>query len=100
MSDKQFTHVCTSCHAPAFLQKTKGSILNMQTVFLIALIIVATALFNFIGFILGVTGAFLWAFNLNRKRLKTCTSCHSATLIPVATPEGMRIMKEHGWVES
>lgn len=98
MSNKQYTHVCTSCHAPVLLQKVKGSI--MQTVFLIALIIVASVLFNFIGFILAVAGAFLWAFNLNRKRLKTCTSCHTATLIPVATPEGMRIMKEHGWVES
>ena len=51
-----------------------------------------------LGLLLGLAGTFVWS-SFKRKRAKTCPSCYSETLIPVGSPEGLRIMKELGYVE-
>lgn len=53
----------------------------------------------FLGLGLPFAAMFGWVF-LKRKRAKTCPSCSSEALIPVGSPEGLRIMKELGYVEA
>lgn len=115
MSDKQFSHVCTACRTPVLLAQPKKSSSDWLilaagpiggAVVLSALVSPAAysqhhSLGNLLVFaVLGFVVAYIGVSYLVRKRARICPSCHSETLIPVGSPEGLRIMKEAGLVES
>jgi hypothetical protein len=111
MSEKHFSHVCTACRAPTLVQGRKEGPIE-SGVLVIAAIIAGLVVFSllerqniepFVKWILviGVAGAGVYVWRLWRtRRARTCPSCAAVALIPVASPEGIRIMKEAGYVES
>lgn len=109
MPDEQFSHVCTACCTPALSAQRKQYPWNR-------LILAAATIGGAVVFVdahshptlgtfvvgagLGFVVAYIGLYSHLRKRARTCASCHSESLIPVASPEGLRVMKELGFVES
>jgi hypothetical protein len=107
MSEKQFSHVCSACRTPNLVPPWKPSAASIG-------VSVAAALmgawigysdyrpryFALLGALVGLGIAYASQYYIIRKRALTCPSCHAERLIPVASPEGMRIMKELGFIES
>lgn len=113
MPENQFTHVCSACHTPVLKMPQRAerawqTVALSVVVFIFVLAFAATIAEHYrmsmielfaIGILIVVIGMFFWS-HFKRKGIKTCPACQSVTLLPVGSPEGLRIMKELGYVES
>lgn len=106
MPDRQFSHVCTACRTPALIaqpRKTSRDFLILAASPIAGIVVIASIanrngdllLWHLLIYaVLGFVVAYIGIAYLVRGRGRTCPSCHSENLIPVASPEGSRIMKE------
>lgn len=107
MPSNQFSHVCVACRTPSLVPPWRPTAAHVAVLFFAALAGAWVAYgvdrpryFVLLGALAGFTVAFLSLYYLIRKRVKTCRSCQAESLIPCASPEGLRIMREIGFVES
>ncbi len=111
MADKKFSHVCTACHAPV-LRPGNPEPWSKFLLVVIGAVVAAAVLGNILQFmrvdsrfslfvvlILPFLIVYFWRRG-NLKKFRTCPSCAALELIPVGSPEGMRLMKQAGYVES
>ena len=122
MSDKSFSHVCAGCRTPSLINLGGRSGL---TVLILAASTIAGGFLSSVplrsmlrdgsaqnlgtaGFLLWVPGGMLLGFFVGymylrhslQKKARVCPSCHSERLLPVSSPEGLRLMKDLGFTES
>ena len=125
MAERNYSHVCAACRSPTLIN-LKGRtglnvlILSLTTVgggFLSSIFFrylmtsrdssIALALGEW-GMLLlvlspvgmGLGGGYLYLRQALQKKALNCPSCHANNLLPVTSPEGLRVMKELGFTES
>jgi len=118
VADKNFTHVCAACRTPALIKLERRTGLNL--IILAAATVIGGFFLSFLapsepwtklgsafllfsipgGMILGFLCAFTYLRHDLRKKALTCPACHSERLLPVASPEGTRVMKALGFTEA
>ena len=118
MSERSFSHVCSACRSPTLVSAAGKSVVNFMVLSGSAilggvLVFYLWQLQDFaqrynsnpiiwvlLGVAVGAGGAYAFLAHMIRKRGRTCPACHSDKLIPVTSPEGLRVMKELGFTES
>lgn len=113
MPDKQFSHVCAACRTPNLVPPWKPSVTHVAMLLAATLagVLIGAAYrqpflpdqnlsFLLLYALVGFAVAFAALYYFIHKRARTCPACHAERLIPVASPEGLRIMKELGFIES